>query len=513
MVRIELSLVADLQEELHAKLLTLSRGYFQRQHTGELFARFGTDLGDIGRALGQGVSSSMKDGLQVLALLVTCAVLNLGWLAVALLVLPVTIFPIVQFGRSLRRLTAQAQQRQAELLAQAQEALEGSAVLQAYNAEAAAMEAQRAREGELLAVQRRSFTLRAAFTPALDLLWAVGLALALVAVGLNSARASEQLISFLTILFLAYQPLKSLANSSQWLIPGLTAADRVFAVLDAAPEITDRPSARNIGRSRGELRFEGVSVHFGSSPSAKIALDRVDLQVRQGETVGIVGPSGAGKSTLLQLVPRLLDPEAGRVRLDGDDVRDVTLASLRRQIALVAQETFLFDATVAENVSATLPGASRRQVEDALEAAGALKFVQQLPSGLDTRIGERGATLSGGQRQRLAIARALLKDAPILLLDEATSALDSETEEQIQAALGRLREGRTVLMVAHRLATVASADRLIVVKEGRVVQDGSPDQLRRQPGLYQELLELQIAGAAGQVPAAWDAGKAADVGD
>ena len=201
------------------------------------------------------------------------------------------------------------------------------------------------------------------------------------------------------------------------------------------------------------------------------------------------------------------------MRLDGDDLRDLTLASLRRQIALVAQETFLFDATVAENVSATLPGASRRQVEEALEAAGALKFVRQLPAGLDTRLGERGATVSGGQRQRLAIARALLKDAPILLLDEATSALDSETEEQIQAALGRLRQGRTVLMVAHRLATVASADRIVVLKEGRVVQDGTPDELRRQPGLYQELLELQSARTTGQIPTPFGAGKALEAGD
>ena len=286
MARIELSLVADLQEDLHAKLLALSRGYFQRQHTGELFARFGTDLGEIGRALGQGISASLKDGFQIVALLATCAILNPGWLLVALLVVPVTLFPIVRFGRALRSLTEQAQQRQAALLAQAQEALEGSAVLQAYNAEAAAMEAQRGREAELLAVQRRSFALRAAFTPTLDLLWAGGLALALLAVGLNAELASDKLISLLAILFLAYQPLKSLANSSQWLIPGLTAAERVFAVLDAAPEITDRPSARTVARGRGELRFEKVLVRFGS----KVALDRVDLLIRAGETLGIVGP-------------------------------------------------------------------------------------------------------------------------------------------------------------------------------------------------------------------------------
>jgi subfamily B ATP-binding cassette protein MsbA len=518
MARVELLVVTDLQERLHAKLLTLSRGYFQRQHTAELFARFGGDLGEIGRAMGQGVSASLKDGAQLVALLLTCALLNPGWLLVALLVVPVTLTPIVRFGQALRKLTAQSQQRQAELLAQAQDALEGAAVLAAYNAEEAALNAQRGREAELLAVQRKSFALRAAFTPTLDLLWASALALALLAVGLRTELASEKLISFLAILFLAYQPLKSLANSSQWLIPGLTAAERVFAVLDAAPEIADRPDARILSRARGGLRFESVGVRFGSpsgSPSgSKLALDEVDLHIRPGETVGIVGPSGAGKSTLLQLVPRLLDPDSGRMLLDGVDLKDVTLASLRRQIALVAQETFLFDATVAENVSAAAPGATRRQVEEALEAAGALRFVRQLPAGLDTQLGERAATLSGGQRQRLAIARALLKDAPILLLDEATSALDSETEEQIQAALVRLRRGRTALMVAHRLATVASADRIVVLREGRVVQDGTPDQLRSQPGLYRELLDLQTARPPeGSAPGSLGPGKALEAGD
>jgi subfamily B ATP-binding cassette protein MsbA len=509
MARLELSIVAELQERLHAKLLTLSRAYFQRQHTAELFARFGTDLDEIGRAISQGVSSSLKDGLQILALLISCAILNRWWFLVALVVVPVTLWPVARFGRSLRSLTQEAQRRRAALLAQAQEALDGVAVLKAYNAEDAALQAQRAREDELLEVQRKSFALRAAFTPTLDLLWAAGLALALLAVGLQADLASDKLVSFLAIVFLAYQPLKSLANSSQWLIPGLSAADRLFAVLDSAPEITDRPGARVVAAARGELSFEAIEARFGS----KVALERLDLWVRSGETLGIVGPSGAGKSTLLQLVPRLLDPSSGCVRLDGEDLRGLSLASLRRQVALVAQDTFLFDATVAANVSAASPGATRQQIEEALEAAGALKFVRQLPEGLETRLGERAATLSGGQRQRLAIARALLKDAPILLLDEATSALDSETEEQIQAALARLMQGRTVLMVAHRLATVASADRIVVLRGGRLVQDGTPEELGRQPGLYRDLLELQGLGGPGQDPVIFGVVSRSDAGD
>jgi ABC-type multidrug transport system fused ATPase/permease subunit len=213
--------------------------------------------------------------------------------------------------------------------------------------------------------------------------------------------------------------------------------------------------------------------------------------VRAGERVGIVGPSGAGKTTLLHLVPRLLDPSSGRLLLDGADVRDATLASLRKQVALVAQDVFLFDASVAENVAAAAPGAPVARIEAALEAAGALEFVRQLPEGLQTRLGERGASLSGGQRQRLAIARALLKDAPILLLDEATSALDAVTEAQVQRALGGLMAGRTVLVVAHRLSTVRAVDRLLVMDQGRIVEQGPHTTLWAAGGLYRKLCDLQ----------------------
>jgi subfamily B ATP-binding cassette protein MsbA len=480
--------VAELQESLHGKLLSLPISYFQGRHTGELFSSFGNDLGEVQRALGQGLASGLRDALQVAALVIVSAFLDIRLLLLAAVAVPLTIWPISRFARALRRISAQAQAMQAKQVAAAQEALSSAAVLHAYGAEEAALRAYGRGEDALIAVQRRSFAVRAAVTPTVELLAIVALALVLLGVASSpSAMPPEKLISFIGAVLLTYQPLKSLANSSQWIVPGLTAAERVFAVIDAAPAIADRPSARAIGRAGGALRFERVTVVYGKTD----ALRELDLSVRAGERVGIVGPSGAGKTTLLHLVPRLLDPSAGQLLLDGVDVREATLASLRKQIALVAQDVFLFDASVAENVGAAAPGAPTARIEAALEAAGALEFVRELPQGLQTRLGERGASLSGGQRQRLAIARALLKDAPILLLDEATSALDAVTEAQIQRALAALRVGRTVLTVAHRLSTVRDVDRLLVMDHGRIVEQGPHATLWAKGGLYRQLCDLQ----------------------
>ena len=487
-----LRLLAELQEALHARLLAMPASYFEGRHTGEIFSRFGNDLGEVERALGMGIATSVRDVLQLVALVAVSAWLDARLLLLTALVVPATLWPIARFAAALRRISHEAQERHAGQVAAAQEALSGAAVLRAYGAEAAALRAYARGEDALLAVQRRSFAVRAAFTPTLELMAFAALAVLLLAVSERViALPPTDLISFLGAILLTYQPLKSLANSSQWLFPGLAAAERLFAVLDAVPALADRPHARPLSRTPGELTFDRVTVRYGE----RVALSELSVSLRVGEKVGLVGPSGAGKSTLIQLVPRLRDPSAGRILLGGVDLRDLTLASLRRQVALVAQEIFLFDASVEENVSAAAPGASRRAVEAALDAAGALDFARALPEGLDTRLGERGASLSGGQRQRLAIARALLKDAPILLLDEATSALDSATEAQVQGALGHLMERRTVLVVAHRLSTVRSVDRLLVMEEGRLVEEGAPEALWAAGGLYRRLSDLQ-AGVA-----------------
>ena len=297
--------VAELQEGLHGKLLSLPISYFQGRHTGELFSRFGNDLGEVQRALGQGLASGLRDVLQIAALVIVSAFLDVRLLLLAALAVPATIWPIARFARALRRISSEAQAMQARQVAAAQEALSSAAVLHAYGAEEAALRAYGHGEETLISVQRRSFALRAAFTPTIELLAVVALALVLLAVALNpSSLPPEKLLSFLGAVLLTYQPLKSLANSSQWIVPGLTAAERIFAVIDAVPAVADRLSARTLGRAAGALRFEGVSVRYGD----KSALSDLELSVRAGERVGIVGPSGAGKTTLLHLVPRLLDP-------------------------------------------------------------------------------------------------------------------------------------------------------------------------------------------------------------
>jgi subfamily B ATP-binding cassette protein MsbA len=270
---------------------------------------------------------------------------------------------------------------------------------------------------------------------------------------------------------------------------GMSAARRLFAALDVEPEIGDAANARPLDRAKGEIVFEHVGFAYGTEGPP--ALRDVSLQVHRGETVAFVGPSGGGKTTLLNLIPRFYDVTEGRVRLDGHDIREVTLSSLRRQIALVTQEPFLFDDTIRANIAYARPDASRGDIEAAARAAAAHEFITSLPAGYETGVGEAGARLSGGQRQRIAIARAFLKDAPILLLDEATSALDTESEAQVQAALKRLMAGRTTLLIAHRLSTVRNADRIYVIDKGRVVETGDHDSLVRAGGLYARLARTQ----------------------
>ncbi len=485
-----LGATTDLQEELHGKLLGMPISFFEGRHTGEIFSRFGTDLGEVQRALAQGMASSLRDSFQIAALLVVSALLDARLLGLAIVAVPATVWPIARFASGLRRIGRESQEARGRIVASAQEAIAASPLLIVYGAERMALAAHAEKEAVLLAVQRRSFVLRSAFTPTLELLAIGALAGLLVYLrALPGTVAPERLLSFLGAILLAYQPIKSLASGSQWLFPGLAAADRIFGLIDEPPAIRNPPMPRPFGTARGELRFEGVTVRYGE----RAALSDLDLEVRAGERIGIVGPSGAGKTTLLHLVPRLLDPTAGAVRFDGRDLRELPLAELRRRVALVAQETFLFDSSVEENVAAAHPGAARSLVEAALDAAGALGFVRELPEGLATRLGERGARLSGGQRQRLSIARAILKDAPVVLLDEATSALDVATEAQVQEALGRLARGRTVLIVAHRLSTVADADRLIVLDGGRVAEAGTATALRERGGLFASLWETQTA--------------------
>ena len=306
-------------------------------------------------------------------------------------------------------------------------------------------------------------------------------------------------VGFLSAVILLLQPLRSLGNLNASLQEGLAAVKRTFDLLDTEPRITDRPDARALDNVTGHVQLDGVT--FAYEPG-KTALDNITIDVPAGQTVALVGPSGAGKSTVLNLIPRFYDTDSGSVRIDGHDVRDLTVASLRDHIALVSQDVTLFNESVAANIGFGNPTAGRDAIEAAAVDAAAHDFISRLPDGYDTVVGERGAKLSGGERQRIAIARAMLKNAPILLFDEATSALDAEAERQVQGALARLAKGRTTIVIAHRLATVIGADLIYVIDAGQVVEAGVHDELVAQDGLYARLARLQFRSEEADLAAA-----------
>ena len=310
---------------------------------------------------------------------------------------------------------------------------------------------------------------------------------------IDGATTSGAFFSFIMALLLAYEPMKRLANLNASLQEGLAGAQRLFQLLDTEPEILEKPGAMDLGSVKGHIRLEDV--RFSYVPG-KAALNRITLEVPAGKRVALVGASGAGKSTILNLIPRFYDVDEGRVIVDGTDVRDVTFSSLFGGFALVSQETTLFDDTIRANIAYGRAGAEEEEIIEAAKNAAAHDFIVDLPDGYDTMVGEQGIKLSGGQRQRLAIARAMLKNAPVLLLDEATSALDTESERQIQAAMDKLMQGRTTLVIAHRLSTVTGADLIYVINEGRVIEQGSHVELIARGGNYQRLYNLQFAEEA-----------------
>jgi subfamily B ATP-binding cassette protein MsbA len=347
----------------------------------------------------------------------------------------------------------------------------------------------------LFGLVERAARTRSRAAPMMETLGGAAIAVVILYGGhqvISGARTPGAFFSFITALLLAYQPMKSLANLNASLQEGLAAAQRIFQVLDVEPTIRDLPGARSLSVSGGEIRFD--QVRFGYAPGA-VALDGITLTVPAGHRVALVGASGAGKSTILNLIPRFFEVEEGAIAIDGQDIRAVTLASLRAAIALVTQEVTLFDDTVRANIAYGRFGAADAEIEAAARAAGADAFIRALPAGYDTQVGEHGVRLSGGQRQRIAIARAMLKDAPILLLDEATSALDSESERQVQAALLSLMRGRTTLVIAHRLSTVQGADLICVVDRGQIVESGRHAELLAHGGLYARFHAMQFADA------------------
>jgi subfamily B ATP-binding cassette protein MsbA len=467
--------------------------YFHAHPSGTLISRFTSDATLLRGAAANVLAGIGKDAVTVVFLV--GVMFYQDWLLalVSFFVFPLAIRPIVAIGRRIRRVTANAQAEIGEFTTLLSQTFQGARHVKAYGMEQYEERRAAGLIERLFALIDRGTRTRSRASPMMEALGGTAIAVVILYGGhqvISGARTPGALFSFITALLLAYQPLKSLANLNASLQEGLAAAQRIFEVLDLEPTIRDMPGAEPLHIAGGEIRFDNV--RFGYVPGTA-AIDGLSLTIPAGQTVALVGPSGAGKSTMLNLIPRFFDVDSGSIAIDGQDVRGVTIASLRGAIALVAQEVSLFDDSVRANIAYGRFGAAAAEIEEAARAAAADAFIRELPRGYDTTVGEHGVRLSGGQRQRIAIARAMLKNAPILLLDEATSALDSESERQVQRALNTLIRGRTTLVIAHRLSTIQGADLICVVDRGQIVETGRHSELLARGGLYARLYATQFA--------------------
>ncbi|MGE5507703.1 MAG: ABC transporter ATP-binding protein [Chitinophagales bacterium] len=486
--------VTDLRRALFVKMQDLSLAFHERHRTGELIARVTNDTMLVHQAVAMGLGDLLLQGLQLSGTLVAVFLLHWRLALTAIVVFPLMALVINRFGRVIRRASRNMQERVAELTTVLQEALAGIRIVKAFTMEEHQADRFTRQNEASFGASLKSAQVGATLSPTVDFLFVTAVALVLWFGGsevLAGRLTTGKLIAFFGYLALAANPLAALSRVYQALQQALAAGERIFSILDAEPEVGEKPGAKPLPPLAGRVVFEQVSFAYGDGPPV---LSGIDLTVEPGKVVALVGPSGAGKTTLVNLLPRFYDPTGGRILVDGHDLREVTLESLRRQVGVVPQETMLFGVTVRENIAFGRPGASEEEIVAAAKAANAHDFILGLPQGYDTVLGERGESLSGGQRQRIAIARALLRDPRLLILDEATSALDTEAERVVQEALERLMRGRTTFVIAHRLSTVQFADQIVVLSGGKIVEAGTHQALLERGGLYRRLYDQQFRG-------------------
>ena len=492
-VSVEQAAMRDLRRQVFAHLQRLPLSYLNARRSGEIMSRLTNDVEALRGSLAAGISNLLKDGLTFAGCLVWVFAASWRLALFSFLVLPPAAWALVAIGRKMRTRSAQAQEQMAGLTGVLQENIAGGRIVRAFGAE----RFEEARFEGANSGYFRAFTRLRRVSAAAKPLSEFTIIVVAVAIGWMGAREvfltrtlpPERLFTFVAALLAMLSPVKSLSEMGGTLAAGLGAADRVWMLLDTPPTIVDAPDARALPALMREIRYEHVSFAYQSD---RPVLHDVDFTVRRGEVVALVGTSGGGKSTTLDLLARFHDPVTGRVTLDGTDLRQATVASVRGQLGVVSQETILFHDTVGANIAYGVEHPDHERVEQAARAAHAHEFITRLPQGYETLIGDRGVLLSGGERQRVAIARALLRNPPILLLDEATSALDTESERLVQDALERLMRDRTVLVIAHRLSTVQHADRILVFEGGRIAQQGRHEELVAREGPYRRLYELQF---------------------
>jgi subfamily B ATP-binding cassette protein MsbA len=490
--RIGFGITTDIRNDLYRQIIDQSSRFHAEHTSGELVSRVVSDVAMMQSAVSNRLLDLFQQTVTLLVLLVFLLSSHFQLAVVSLIAAPLLLYPIVRFGKGMRRTSHRSQERMADLTSLMAEGIRGHRVVKAFGMEQ--FEQQRFREATRrhLKVNLRAQLLAQSSGPVVETLGVLGAAALLIYSGqaIRAGRLSApELVQFLTTLFMLYDPIRRLNKVNLVLQEAMAAAQRVARLLAVPNDIADRPAALAADKVRQGIAFEGVGFSYDGR---RQVLHEVELTIRAGEIVALVGSSGAGKSTLVNLLPRFFDPDSGRVAVDGVDIRDLRLGSLRSLIGVVTQETVLFNDSVRHNIAYGRTDLPLERVREAAAAAYADEFIMQLQHGYDTVIGEAGLRLSGGQRQRLAIARALLKNAPILILDEATSQLDSQSEALVQKALYNLMQGRTTLVIAHRLSTVMKADRIVVMEAGRLVEEGSHDQLLALGGTYKRLYELQF---------------------
>lgn len=499
MMNVGQSIVADIQRDLFSRFMGLDLAFFYKNPSGQLVSRLVNDVQVIRIALTECMTGFGKSSLTLILLIAVMFHQDWRLASAAFVVLPFMAAFVIWVGRRLRKVSGKIQEETAHLSDFLSQVFHGVRLVKSYGME----RHEEKRAGRVIEKVKKltikSVRVRNLSTPFNELL--VGLAVfGIIAYGgyqvAGGATTPGTLMSFIAAFTLAYEPMKKLAKLNNTLQMGLGAAIRVYDMLDFYPSITDKPDAVPLAVRAPEIRFEAVSFHYAGAESA--ALDHISFTLPRGKVSALVGPSGSGKTTIMNLIPRFFDVTDGRVTIDGHDVRDVSIFSLRGHIALVSQDITIFDDTVFNNIAYGRAGASKDDVIRAARDAAADEFITLMPDGYDTRVGENGVMLSGGQRQRIAIARAILRDAPILLLDEATSALDNEAERAIQATLSRLQKGRTTLVIAHRLSTIQSADNILVLKGGTLVEQGTHgDLMRKNGGQYLQMQQATGPSARG----------------
>jgi len=498
-------IVADLRNKLYQSIQAQSLSFFTKNPTGTLISRVLNDVALVQGTVSEALTSIFKDTFTLIGLVGVVFYRDWKLGLIAMTIFPLAIYPIVKIGRKIRKTSTKTQITMGSLTALLQETISGSRIVKAFGMEAYET-ARFSKENErLFRLIMKNVTIKTLTSPVMESLAGAGIAVIVFYGGYQVIQGTStpgNFFSFLVALLMLYEPVKRLTNVNNTIQQGIAAGTRVFGIIDLVPEIKDREDAISLKPIRKGISLRDVSFAYEKTP----VLKHINLDIRAGEVVAFVGMSGGGKTTLVNLIPRFYDVTEGRVLIDGRDIRDVTIESLISQVGIVTQQTFLFNDTVRNNIAYGDIQTSDEKIVEVAKAANAHGFIMNLPNGYDTVIGELGVKLSGGERQRISIARALLKDAPILILDEATSSLDTESEVEVQEALENLMRGRTTLVIAHRLSTIRNADRIVVLVNGEIVEEGSHEDLISRQGEYFRLYQMQFREGDQEVPAAGNGG-------